>query len=69
MNLSYFFPETEVNSQVYARVTDGLTTADEAMFRDLADQLEQDENKEDAIYIKICDENQVNAHPSNSKLL
>ena len=44
---------------MYARVTDGMTTDDEQVFKDLADDLEQDPAVEDAFYIKICDEDQV----------
>ena len=44
---------------MYARVTDGLTTDDEQVFKDLADDLEQDPAVEDAFYIKICYEDQV----------
>ena len=56
---SNLFSETEVDSHIYARVTDGLTTDDSQVFKDFSDALEQDPSVEDAVYIKICGEDQV----------
>ncbi len=55
----HFFPETGVDSKIYGRVTDGKTTDADDVYSDLADDLEEDASKEDAIFIKICEESQV----------
>ena len=53
------FKETDINTHIYGRITDGLTTDNPDVFKDLADSISEDENENDAININICRMGQV----------